>query len=433
MHNLTFDTIILGAGIEGLGFAYLLNKKNIDFAIIEKEKVTGGLLKSFYIDGFTFDCGGHFIHTQNKKLLNFINQISNNQFVKHKRMSRIFLNKVYTEYPFQTNTFGLPERIIKECRDGLIKVLNKEIRYDNFYDWVYSVFGDGIAKRFMMPYNKKFFKYDLKKITCDWVDRFIIRPTKEEFDRGAKERIISDKGYNRLYYYPETRGIDTLIKSLEKNIDKARIFVNSEIDSIDINNKIIYLKNKKIIKYSKLVSTIPLPELWRLIPHKKQCAGWMNKLKWLSVRVLNLGFRGKDLNNAQWIYFPESRFRFYRIGCYHNISKNLVPEGCISFYIESSYRHKPQTILPLEQTIEDLIDIGLIKKEYKLLVHKEIDIKYAYIIYNKAREKTITKVREYLRGKDIVLSGRYSEWKYSTISDALMKIIEQSGSFSQPA
>ena len=41
--------VILGAGISGLTVSYFLNQHKINNTIIEKDKVVGGLLKSFKI------------------------------------------------------------------------------------------------------------------------------------------------------------------------------------------------------------------------------------------------------------------------------------------------------------------------------------------------------------------------------------------------
>ena len=49
------NTIILGAGISGLGAAYSLRQKGETPLVLEKDETYGGLCGCFTIDGFTFD------------------------------------------------------------------------------------------------------------------------------------------------------------------------------------------------------------------------------------------------------------------------------------------------------------------------------------------------------------------------------------------
>ena len=50
------EIVILGAGLTGLSTAYQLEKqKFFDYKIFEKNSTSGGLLRSFKQDGFTFD------------------------------------------------------------------------------------------------------------------------------------------------------------------------------------------------------------------------------------------------------------------------------------------------------------------------------------------------------------------------------------------
>ena len=52
-----YDAIIVGGGIAGLTSAAFLAKKGYRTLICEKQKQIGGLVSSFYYDGFLFDAG----------------------------------------------------------------------------------------------------------------------------------------------------------------------------------------------------------------------------------------------------------------------------------------------------------------------------------------------------------------------------------------
>ena len=63
--------IILGAGISGVSLAHYLQKfrKVKEITILEKEKVPGGLLRSFNCNGIAYDIGPHIIFSKHKEIL----------------------------------------------------------------------------------------------------------------------------------------------------------------------------------------------------------------------------------------------------------------------------------------------------------------------------------------------------------------------------
>ena len=72
------------------------------------------------------------------------------------RSSWVYTSGIYTLYPFQAHTHGLPAEVIKECLLGLIHAKYERDttqKPKNFAEWILATFGEGIAKHFMLPYN----------------------------------------------------------------------------------------------------------------------------------------------------------------------------------------------------------------------------------------------------------------------------------------
>ena len=84
-----------------------------------------------------------------------------------RRSSWIYSKGVFTFYPFQANTYGLPVEVVEECILGLIKATYEKDPQmtDNFEDWTIATFGEGIAEHFMLPFNRKCWAIDLKKMS----------------------------------------------------------------------------------------------------------------------------------------------------------------------------------------------------------------------------------------------------------------------------
>jgi len=52
-----YDAIVVGAGLAGLTSAAYLNHYGYKTLLLEKGKQTGGLVKTFWYQGFAFDAG----------------------------------------------------------------------------------------------------------------------------------------------------------------------------------------------------------------------------------------------------------------------------------------------------------------------------------------------------------------------------------------
>ena len=114
--------IIIGGGLTGISTAFHLEKQGINYHLFEKNFYVGGLCSSVGSNGFTFDYTGHLLHLRNKYSKNLIKSLLKNNIFKIKRNSYIFSKNIYTPYPFQANTFGLPSKVIRECVYGFLNV-----------------------------------------------------------------------------------------------------------------------------------------------------------------------------------------------------------------------------------------------------------------------------------------------------------------------
>ncbi|MFN7169926.1 MAG: protoporphyrinogen/coproporphyrinogen oxidase, partial [Candidatus Omnitrophota bacterium] len=328
------NIFILGAGLSGLSLAYHLQKKKIDCQIFEKENEIGGLARSKRISGFCFDYAGHLLHFRDKKLFSFVKGLLGDNLIRHKRNASIYSFRKFVPYPFQANLFALPQKIKEDCLKGFIDTGEHKIN-NNFQDWVIEKFGKGIARYFMLPYNHKFWTIPLKELTYLWVDRLIPVPSFREIIEGAKGKLDKNFGYNVFFWYPRN-GICELPLALSKEV--KNIFTDCKIKEIDLKNKKIKLANNTWERFTYLFSTIPLPELMDLIKNiPKEMVYSYKKLRWNSIFNLNLGIDGEIKLPYHWIYFPEKKISFYRIGFFHNLSSELVPQRKSSLYIEISY------------------------------------------------------------------------------------------------
>ncbi|MEW5766921.1 MAG: FAD-dependent oxidoreductase [bacterium] len=416
-------TIILGGGLTGISLAYHLKQKH-NYQLLERESRLGGLCRTDMINGFYFDKTGHWLHLRNRYTRTLVKRLLGDELITVERKSRIYSKGVYTPYPFQAHTYGLPSAVVKECLLGFIEAKfgknPKEKEPDNFEDWIYHHFGKGIAKHFMIPYNKKLFGIHPRYITSVWCDRFVPKPTLEEVVNGAVGDNEGKLGYNVRFVYPKHGGIETLIKAL--SVDLPSINLNLSPKRIDYKKKELILTNGTKAAYQNLVSTIPLPELLKLMPSiplsVKEAA---KKLKSASVFYFNLGLTHHVDHDYHWLYIPEEKYPYYRIGFFSHAVPSLAPPNKSSLYVEVSHRRPIKSEQLIPKVYQGLMEKGIIRSREDILVEDIQDIKYGYVIFDNNYYSSTSTIFSFLSEHEIYPAGRYGAWKYAAMEDAILE------------
>jgi protoporphyrinogen oxidase len=424
--------IILGAGLAGLSAAWHLQRRGIDCLIFEKEPEVGGLCRSKKIKGFTFDYGGHLLHFKKQYAFNLVKSLLKDNLQKYDKNAWVYSHQRFIKYPFQANLYGLPPNVAKECVEGFINAshnnLLKKKANLNFLEWINSAFGRGIARHFMIPYNTKFWTLPPEELTCEWLDGLIPKPTLSQILKGAEEKNRKQPGYNACFWYPKNGGINQLPRALAKQV--KNINTEAPIAEINLAKKEIKLASGSKEKFDCLISTIPLPELKRVIQDiPATLNASFNKLRWNSIINLNLGVEKKDHLKRHWIYFPEKRFSFFRVGFFHNFSYSITPQGKSSLYAEVSYsRNKPIDKRAIIFRIKHgLNNAGIVALDDKICVQNINDIQYGYPIYDKNYSPARTKILDFLSQNNIFCCGRYGSWRYMSMEDAILDARQVSG------
>lgn len=402
--------LIVGAGITGLSFASFL-KENDDYLIIESDNQVGGYCKTIKKDGFVWDYSGHFFHFKDEKIKEYLlERMDTTQIVNCKKNTQIYYKGRYIDFPFQKNIHQLEKQEFIDCLYDLFDP--KSMDENTFKDMVYNRFGKAIAEKFLVPYNEKLYACDLDKLDKGAMGRFFPYVEKEDIIRNFKNP--NNTSYNTYFTYPQGGAIE-YVNSLLTRIDTQKIALNESLISVDLDNKVCKT-NKRTIKYSKLISTIPLPFLLDKVNLKYNKEDYTyNK-----VLVFNLGFdsKGEDVKN-NWVYFPEKDFRFYRVGYYDNIfSTNKM-----SLYVEIGFNsdEKINEKLELEKVLSDLEKTKIKSSKQKLISYSSIIMSPAYVHINSKNLSEIQKIKESLALKNVYSIGRYGSWTYCSIEDNIIE------------
>ena len=435
------EVVILGAGLAGLSAAYHLQAVEAagpSFGVYEREGQVGGLCRSFQRNGYTVDCTGHLMHFRRpdvKVLVERLMAESGDVLVGHQRRAAIYSHGVFTDYPFQANTFGLPIEVVKECLLGFIEAWRERVHPEqvhreregrrrtakNFLDWVGQTFGQGIAKHFMIPFNEKLWLRPLWELSCDWGGGWLIPvPTLEEVVKGALGETNRSMGYNPSFFYPKEGGIQRYPAAFGRRI--SQLHLRHEVVKIDLRQRIVQFHNGRAVRYRWLISTMPLPELARrstgLPTAVRQSVG---RLAHVSVTNVNLGVARQGLSPYHWVYFPEPRFPFYRVGFPSTLSDAAAPSGHSLLSVEFSHQpgRLPERREAVRLAVDGLKAAGILHADDRLTLQEVIEIPYAYVIFDHRRQRELPKVLRALRQRGVLSIGRYGAWEHSSMEDAV--------------
>ena len=426
-------TVILGAGLCGLSAAYHLERHDDpDYIILERNWEVGGLARTETYDGFSFDHAIHILYSQDPYVQDLIcNVLLKDAVRRQERQSFCYTEGIFTEYPYQLNNFGLPPNVIVENLVGLIgaKISSMTGRIPkNFEEWIYQNFGRGIADHFMVPYNRRQWAWDLSEMNYNWIAGRVPVPDIVEVIRGAVRNPVQKHGPNREFWYPATGGIKALSQAFLRYIPHDRIQLNTPVTAVDGPGHEVVLSDGGHIRYDRLISTIPLPALVRLLgneipPAVRQSAAG---LIFNTVHTVNIGLDTADigpLGGMHWAYFPEERTVFHRASVPGNFSPDMVPDGCSSIQLEiSESSRRPCTSDLIERCLSDLIQVGILQAGDRkhVQVARTVTLRPAYVIYDLNHQENTRLIHQYLNRFGISSHGRFGEWEYMNMDQAII-------------
>ena len=306
--------LIIGAGLSGLSCAYYLGD---EYLILEKENTPGGYCRTIPNSKYVWDYAGHFYHFRTEKYKKlFMDLVDEDQIIKQKKNTKIFYKGRLVEYPFQTNIHTLEKDEFIQCLYDLY-FRDENASYDNFLDMLHAKFGKSITEKFLRPYNEKLYAVDLHELDKDAMGRFFpyadFKQVMESMGNKAKET------YNDEFMYLK-KGTGYFIDRLFEKIDRNKARLNTEVKLINRAERFVEVENGERIYYENLINTAPFNQFLAMLGED----GQRKKIETLSynkVLVLNLGFNKSSpkYKKEHWVYFPDKKVNFYRVGFYNNI------------------------------------------------------------------------------------------------------------------
>lgn len=418
------NTIILGSGISGLSAGYHLKKQGLFPIIYEKENDWGGLCSNFTIDGFRFDKFVHFTFAKEEYVHNIFN--SSSELYEHPAISNNYYKGYWLKHPAQNNLYPLQEDEKTKIINDFKKRPQIEIsKIKDYAQWLECQYGNYFAHNFPFAYTRKYWGREAKDLETKWVGNRMHSPSLEEVIEGAtKPKNDKNFYYTSVMRYPKKGGFKSILNTTREGLD---IGFNKEVIEIDTKEKIVYFKDGSSQKYDNLISSLPLPEIVKMIrdiPKDVSRAG--KNLKHTSGYMVSLGFRRDDVAKDLWFYIYDEDILSARVYSPSLKSKDNVPEGCSSIQAEIFFANDTEAPSPdrvLENTIEKLSQMGLFEKE-EIAVQDIRFEKYANIIFDHEIYKNRQIVLDYINSIGIKTIGRFGKWEYFWTNQAFLNAKE---------
>lgn len=482
--------VILGAGPAGLTAAHeLLTRASDKYEVIVLEKTNdiGGISKTINYKGNLMDIGGHRFFSKDPlvnewwkqrltiqskpalddKILNRNKQLpehgadpseSDDVFLIRDRISRIYYNKSFLNYPISLDLKLITNiGIFKTIQAGfsyLLTLLNKlpELSLENFY---INRFGKVIYSMFFEKYTLKLWGIHPKDISADWgcqrvkgisILEVLKNAFAKQFHLGKKSKETS---FIEKFLYPKF-GPGQLWEKTAKEISNmgGKIKKNAEAKNIIFKNNVIkevvYQDNGTVVSQQAdyVLSSAPIKDLFNMfhgitIPEDIYQAS--QKLVYRD--FITIGFLLKKLNLKNttkyrtinditpdcWIYVQEPDIKMGRIQIFNNWSPYSVKNINETIWIGTEYfctegdefwNMSEQDLFQFAKN--ELFSMNLISSEQDILDWHCEKIQKAYPAYFGSYER-MPDIIEFLNNYDnLFCIGRNGQHRYNNMDHSMM-------------
>ncbi|MBR7633454.1 protoporphyrinogen/coproporphyrinogen oxidase [Janthinobacterium lividum] len=409
------DTVILGAGVAGLGAALKARELGRQAVVFEARNATGGLLDNFTIDGFRFDHAVHLSFATEEKVRDIFDRTP---YLTHPAESFCFDQDRWLKHPIQNNLSPLPAADkVELIKSFLLRPERQE--EDNYESWLRHQYGDGIAQRYPIRYTQKYWATPATELSTSWIGNRMRRAELDEILYGAFSADTPNTYYTKEMRYPKAGGYKAFIQPL---IDAAEIRLEHRAVCVDVRQKIVTFTNGAQVQYRQLVSTLPLPVMANILMETpKAVMEAAGRLQATSIDLISVAFN-KSLIKDLWFYIYDEDILASRAYSPSVKAPENAPEGCSSLQFEiysrgTSSRFEVQQLK--DNTLYALKKMG-IADEQDIIFMDHRFLEYGNVIFDKNMEEDREIVLAWLKQGEVASCGRFGEWDYLWSNQSLL-------------
>ncbi|HEU0019131.1 MAG TPA: NAD(P)/FAD-dependent oxidoreductase [Thermoleophilaceae bacterium] len=433
-------TLILGGGPAGLTAGYLLAKQGFPVIIFEAEDQVGGIAKTEVREGpggeYRFDLGGHRFFTKVQEVDDLWHEIMREEFLKRPRMSRIYWNKKFLDYPLRgpdvIKKLG-PIELTRCMLSYFWAQVKPKGREDTFEQWVSNRFGKRLFNLFFKSYTEKVWGVPTSEIRAEWAAQ---RIKGLSFFSAAKAAFFGNKG-NEIktligeFNYPRY-GPGQMWETMTDDITKlgGQVLLNTKVDKVIFEGG----RARKVIAGGKeyesnyIVSSLPLRNIVGMADPQPspEVVAAAKGLRYRDFLTVSLVLDGEDLFPDNWIYIHEPDVEVGRIQNFRSWSPWMVPDptkACIGleyFCFAGDELWETDDDELVELGMRELETLGLATRD-KLEFGFATRVPKAYPMYDMDYSERIVAIRSWLDGlENLQQVGRNGLHRYNNSDHSML-------------
>jgi UDP-galactopyranose mutase len=339
------------------------------------------------------------------------------------REAWVWMFNRWLPYPFQNNIKYLPKQVILECIMGVIEAQKQPLdmsKFENFEQFIHGVFGAGIAKYFMMPYNFKVWAHPPAMMNKEWIGQ---RVSVVDIERVLGNVILDREdvswGPNATFKYPRFGGTGGIFERMQPYVQK-NLRLNCRTSHIDSQAREVVMEDGTREKYDVLLSTMPMDLLVNSMNGEvpDSIRDHASNLRHSGSLIVGVGIKQPAPSTKCWMYFPEDNCPFYRLTYLSNYSPEVVPDAKTHYSILAEISHsefKPEdSDCIVQQTVRGLVNTKMITPEDRndIVDTHVIERDYTYPIPGLERDAALRAIHPFLESRDVYSRGRFGAWRY---------------------
>lgn len=429
---------ILGAGITGLAFGYLLAKRGIPVRIFEAAAHEGGLAGSYHRDGFWFDFGPHEFVTDNPELQTLLREVCGDDLVTVvKRTSQHFGGR-FIPYPFGIVDIVRNIHPWVTVRAGLdvawnrLRNLVRKPADDSFAAWTRARFGNTLYEIYFGPYTHKVWgiePHDLDPRTAS--DRITVDSVWDLFKKVIRHRWFGADDFKKTHsefrkdFFYTRRGAGTLQAHLRREVERLggvlefnKLVTGLARDAKGDVTELHFADGTRFANFSMVVSTIALPTLTKLVLGARADALIAaNHLPYRGMAFVFLRVDKAEASGFHWIYFPDRAIPFQRSTEFGLFGADMAPAGQTGLVLEvamspeeAAWQRSDADIA--EECIAAAVRLGWFTRA-QVLGHDVVRTRHAYPVQVKRyKERAQALLDALTEAPNLISVGRQGLFRY---------------------
>ena len=334
----TYPVIIGGAGPAGLTAAHELVQNGVPPLVLEAADQVGGLARTEVWQEYRIDIGGHRFYTKEPEVQELWEDLLGADFLRRRRLSRIYFNGRFYQYPLSLanvmGNLGIIEslRIVASYVGAQLRPLHPE---ETFEQWVVNRFGRRLFNTFFKTYTEKVWGIPCAEIRAEWAAQrikglsFTAAVANALFRRRNVRSLIEEFHYPRL-------GPGQMWERCRDRVEAlgGRVLLRTPVRGFRWEGRrvtAVRVGEGEIVRELEAehyISSLPLDRLVLTMdpPPSTQILQAARGLRYRDFILVALVVNRSQLFPDNWVYVHAPEVRVGRIQNFKNWSPDMVPD-----------------------------------------------------------------------------------------------------------